>query len=447
MPAARSRANPAPATRAVGILERGDDTRDAGRDQRVGARRRAPVVRARLERDVGGRAAGAVAGLGQRADLGVGAARAARSRPRPTISPSRTSTQPTHGLGAVRRRAAAPAASACSIASSSRMVPPSGRPAGRGNDDGPADARDRRSGAAAENGVEALSHPDSDRRPRNHTWSAPGWRPGVRGLGHVPDSLAAAPCRHRRSGLSPNPEGSVVQLCSHPQNTKAPPKIATCSIFSGRVLPAPAHRAQHGGSTGRCHGERRSVRRRSRPAPAVASEPEPEPVDDGLIDVDVLLARVHGRGAGGERRRVLLAARQLGRAAGQAVLLRARVARAPHELRRAPQRARAVARADGPRLRRRLGVDVVDVVAVGLPGDRVRRLACGAPDRGRALRAASRSSATSRPRCYCTSTATAWSSRTNRSTASRATTRSITCRIPPRSSPSSRACCAPAGSA
>ena len=59
----------------IRILERRDDTRDAGADQRVDAGRRAPVVRAGLEGDIGRGAARAVAGPGQRAGLGVGPAR------------------------------------------------------------------------------------------------------------------------------------------------------------------------------------------------------------------------------------------------------------------------------------------------------------------------------------------------------------------------------------
>ena len=59
----------------VGILDRDDDTRHAGIEQRVGAGRRAAVVRARFERDVGGRAQSALPRLTKRLDLGVGPAR------------------------------------------------------------------------------------------------------------------------------------------------------------------------------------------------------------------------------------------------------------------------------------------------------------------------------------------------------------------------------------
>ena len=56
----------------IGILERRDNARDPGLDQRVDARWRAAVVRARLERHEGGGTAGARPGLRERAGLGVG---------------------------------------------------------------------------------------------------------------------------------------------------------------------------------------------------------------------------------------------------------------------------------------------------------------------------------------------------------------------------------------
>ena len=59
----------------IGVDERDDDARDARVEQRLGAGRRAALVRARLERDVRGGAPGAGAGRRQRADLGVRAAR------------------------------------------------------------------------------------------------------------------------------------------------------------------------------------------------------------------------------------------------------------------------------------------------------------------------------------------------------------------------------------
>ena len=61
----------------VRVAQGDDDAADAGGDERVGARRRAAVVRARLERDVDGRAAdvdAARGGVAQRHHLGVRAA-------------------------------------------------------------------------------------------------------------------------------------------------------------------------------------------------------------------------------------------------------------------------------------------------------------------------------------------------------------------------------------
>ena len=72
--AARRRAD-ARAVHLVGRIDHGrDDAGDAGGDQRVGARRRAAVVAARLEVDVDGRPAGVARGP-QRRHLGVVAAR------------------------------------------------------------------------------------------------------------------------------------------------------------------------------------------------------------------------------------------------------------------------------------------------------------------------------------------------------------------------------------
>ncbi len=64
-----------PAASGFGSRDAGDDARDARGDDRVGARRRRPVVRARLERDVHRRAPRALARLGQRDRLGVAPAR------------------------------------------------------------------------------------------------------------------------------------------------------------------------------------------------------------------------------------------------------------------------------------------------------------------------------------------------------------------------------------
>ncbi len=66
-----------PGDQRIRIAHGDDDAADAGGDQRVGAGRRAAVVRARLERDVDGRAAHVVAArrrVAQGHDLGVRAA-------------------------------------------------------------------------------------------------------------------------------------------------------------------------------------------------------------------------------------------------------------------------------------------------------------------------------------------------------------------------------------
>ena len=68
----------APGDERVRVAQRDDDARHAGSDERIGARRRAAVVRARLERDVDRRAANVDAarrGIAQRHRLGVRAAR------------------------------------------------------------------------------------------------------------------------------------------------------------------------------------------------------------------------------------------------------------------------------------------------------------------------------------------------------------------------------------
>ena len=215
---------------------------------------------------------GALAGLRERADFGVRAARAARSRPSPTTSPSRTSTQPTHGLGAVRRRAAAPAASACSIASSSRTVPPRADPRGAATTTNPARAPEI-PGATAENGVETLSHPDSDRRPRNHTWSAPGWRPGVRGLGPVPEASPPSSVVTAGRDFHPTPRAQLCCLARPEYQGRA--KIATCSNFAtARSARRPRLAVSAGGRRRAGRGRaRRSASSTSKPSRAPLAEP------------------------------------------------------------------------------------------------------------------------------------------------------------------------------
>ena len=102
----------------------------------------------------------------------------ARCQPRPTTSPSCTSTAPTSGLGCVLPRPRS--ASVERLFHVLRVVhtkSPEACAPGR-------TTPKRRA---------CFSHPDYDRRPRNLTWSAPC---GVRGL-------------YRRWGLSPRPEAAV----------------------------------------------------------------------------------------------------------------------------------------------------------------------------------------------------------------------------------------------
>jgi hypothetical protein len=73
MPASARRAGHAGDLR-VGVLHRRDHPRHAGLDQRIGARRRAAMVAARFEGDVGTGATGALAGLAQGVHFGMGLA-------------------------------------------------------------------------------------------------------------------------------------------------------------------------------------------------------------------------------------------------------------------------------------------------------------------------------------------------------------------------------------
>ena len=90
----------------VGILERRHHPGDAGRDDRIGARRRSPEMGTGLQGHIEGGAAGGGAGARQRLRLRMGAAAGlASSRARRSRAPSscgRTTTAPTAGLGQVR---------------------------------------------------------------------------------------------------------------------------------------------------------------------------------------------------------------------------------------------------------------------------------------------------------------------------------------------------------
>ena len=158
----------------------------------------------------------------QRAGFGVRVAgRLGRARGRRPRRRGRARSRPRDWArcgGERRRRPPAPGPSPRRRARSLTRV----RPAGRGNDDRPG-RRARESGATAENGVDALSHPDSDRRPRNHTWSAPGWRPGVRGLGLGPRASSSPPV-----GTFTQPRGLSCR-CLLPARLPARPE--NCNVF------------------------------------------------------------------------------------------------------------------------------------------------------------------------------------------------------------------------
>ena len=90
---------PRPRTRGFGSTAPTTTRARSEAEHRVDARRRPPVMRARLERDEELGAARARAGRAERLDLGVRPARRARESPRPTTRPPRTRTAPTGGFG------------------------------------------------------------------------------------------------------------------------------------------------------------------------------------------------------------------------------------------------------------------------------------------------------------------------------------------------------------
>ena len=99
MPARSSWRKPSPGDQRIGIVRGGDDFRDAGGDDGIGAGRRAAGVRAGFEGDIERGAAGAVAGFFEREDFGVlDAVPGVRSRGRRFRRPAR-SRRPPSGLG------------------------------------------------------------------------------------------------------------------------------------------------------------------------------------------------------------------------------------------------------------------------------------------------------------------------------------------------------------
>jgi hypothetical protein len=226
-PAARRRATPRRPR--AGRGRGGDhDARDARGDQRVGAGRRAAVVGAGLEGDVGGGAARALPGGGERDGLGVRPP--ARScQPSPTTSSPCAITQPTIGLGWVVPR---PRSASSSARRRWRTSPSLGPRAGgglagagvtlgsaRGHAEPPARA-------AARCVLASFSHPDCHRRHPVRTGSGPG---GLRRLG-VAATLAPrhtagreshpAPKESRRPGARGRaaPAGARPWLCAADRN-------------------------------------------------------------------------------------------------------------------------------------------------------------------------------------------------------------------------------------
>ena len=121
MPAAARRAAPWPATSGFGSRIAITTRPDAGGDQRIGARRRAAVMRAGLEADDDRRAphlGAAGGGVAQRHHLGVRPARFLRVAPADDAAAAiDDDAAPTRGLGSERPTAWSPSASASRMAS------------------------------------------------------------------------------------------------------------------------------------------------------------------------------------------------------------------------------------------------------------------------------------------------------------------------------------------
>ena len=199
---------PAPCDPRVRVLERHHDAPDAGCDQRVGARRRTTIVRARLEGDVGGAVPSPLPRRLERVGLGVGCPRASV----PPLAGDRAvlvdDDTPDPGI---RRRGPTAVLALChrpgdqvavrglhrrtSISGISRSLP---RPRARG-----------RRGRHATGGAppDALSHPDSHRRPRLLTGSTA--RLAAVGS-RAPAGRALLPAVTAGRDLHPNPEGSAL---------------------------------------------------------------------------------------------------------------------------------------------------------------------------------------------------------------------------------------------
>ena len=173
-------AQAAPGHERVGVFERDHRAADAGRDERVRARRREAVVAARLEGAVERRAAGAVAGLPQREGLGV------------RLPHGEVRAGPDHGAvlhenGTHERVGVRPSPASFGQVERLLHVPVVVRVHEKSPEAGASGPTTRVTARRC------FSHPDCDRRPRNLTWSTP--RRGLAGC-------------DRRWGLSPRPEAA-----------------------------------------------------------------------------------------------------------------------------------------------------------------------------------------------------------------------------------------------
>ena len=195
---------PAPADVRVGIFDADDDPRDAGRDDRVGARRGAAVVRAGLERREERRPARPV----RRPPAGRRPRRedhpAARWRRRTCRRSGVSTTHPTHGFGDVRLRAPAAAAIArcirwCSLALvlTASSVRDQGSRSVHEDADTTAGARQSAAAPSLPSGLTASA---CSLARRHGTPSALGFHQ----VGQRPEGRRFAGS-HRRSGLTPIP--------------------------------------------------------------------------------------------------------------------------------------------------------------------------------------------------------------------------------------------------
>ena len=180
----------------VGVLEGNDHARHAGLEERIGARRRSPVVRAGLERHVRGVRGPSAPRAASGGDLSV---RPAGSPLCGSFSDDRAVTHEEAANPGVRGGAPTRALAEghrpiheLGIAVHAPVLPTAGQGA-------VTRARALR---------RTLSHPDSHRRLRHHApWRRTGSTTRLAAVGSRAPAGHQVLCGHRRSGLSPNPEG------------------------------------------------------------------------------------------------------------------------------------------------------------------------------------------------------------------------------------------------